>query len=176
MQVKQKQIIFSFCKYEDFHLFMDPDPHLGSWIRVRILIHQTVWIWIQTKRMPIKNTALLKYIPLKNACDNPKNAPCQYIFLPKPGLNSGNAELTAECGEYGRHLLAARNSACHVRVKIKEITHPYGQGCGSGSLTGLAPDSIGSVDPDPGGQIGPTKEENFFKVHVLKCWMASFES
>ncbi len=31
------------------------------------------------------------------------------------------------------------------------------------------PDSIGSVDPDPGGQKSPTKVEIFFKVHVLKC-------
>jgi hypothetical protein len=40
------------------------------------------------------------------------------------------------------------------------------------------PDSIGSVDPDPnpGGQKLPTKVENFLKVHVLKRWMASFES
>ncbi len=40
---------------------------------------------------------------------------------------------------------------------------PAGQGCGSGS--GLDPDSIGSVDPDPypGGQKWPTKEEVFLK-------------
>ena len=28
-------------------------------------------------------------------------------------------------------------------------------------------------DPDPGGQKSPTKVE---KIHVLKCWMASFVS
>ncbi len=33
------------------------------------------------------------------------------------------------------------------------------QGCGSGS--GLDPDSIGSVDPDPGGQKLPAKVEKF---------------
>ncbi len=51
----------------------------------------------------------------------------------------------------------------------------YGQGFGSGS--GLDPYSIGPVDPDPdpdpGGQKWPTKVE---KIHVLKCWMASFVS
>jgi hypothetical protein len=31
-------------------------------------------------------------------------------------------------------------------------------------------------DPDPGGENDPQKEEFFFQVHVLKCWMASFES
>ena len=32
-------------------------------------------------------------------------------------------------------------------------------------------------DPDPGGQKRPTKvEKKLVKVHVLKCWMASFES
>ncbi len=36
---------------------------------------------------------------------------CRDSFSPKPGLNCGNAKLTAEGGEYGRHLLAARNSA-----------------------------------------------------------------
>jgi hypothetical protein len=33
------------------------------------------------------------------------------------------------------------------------------------------PDSIGS-----GGQKLPTKVKKIVKVHVLKCWMASFES
>jgi hypothetical protein len=41
-------------------------------------------------------------------------------------------------------------------------------------------DSIESVDPDldpdPAGQKRPTKVEKNFRVHVLKCWMASFES
>jgi hypothetical protein len=31
---------------------------------------------------------------------------------------------------------------------------------------------IRNPDPDPGGQKCPTKVEIFFKVHVLKCWMA----
>jgi hypothetical protein len=31
-------------------------------------------------------------------------------------------------------------------------------------------------DPDEGGQKWLTKVGNFLKVHVLKCWMASFES
>ncbi len=49
----------------------------------------------------------------------------------------------------------------------------FRQGFGSGS--GLDPYSIGPVDPDPdpGGQKLPTKVE---KIHVLKCWMASFVS
>jgi hypothetical protein len=32
---------------------------------------------------------------------------------------------------------------------------------------------IRNPDPDPGGQKCPTKVE---KIHVLKCWMASFVS
>jgi hypothetical protein len=50
------------------------------------------------------------------------------------------------------------------------------QGCGSGS--GLDPDSIGSVDPDPGiririqeGKNDPQKQKFVLKVHVLKCWI-----
>ncbi len=61
------------------------------------------------------------------------------------------------------------------RSKIQLISSPIcNQGCGSGS--GLDPDSIGSVDPDPGGQKWPSKVEKNFKVHVLKCWMASFRA
>ncbi len=45
-------------------------------------------------------------------------------------------------------------------------------------------DSIGSVDPDSESVSGSGsrrakithKSRNFFKVHVLKCWMASFEA
>jgi hypothetical protein len=66
---------------------------------------------------------------------------------------------------------------------------PGGQSCGSGS--GLDPDSIGSVDPDSIRSVDPDSEsgsgsrrakmthksrKKFVKVHVLKCWMASFES
>jgi hypothetical protein len=51
------------------------------------------------------------------------------------------------------------------------------QGCGAGS--GLDPDSIGSVDPESGSGSRRAKmthksREKFVKVHVLKCWMASF--
>jgi hypothetical protein len=45
------------------------------------------------------------------------------------------------------------------------------------------PDSIGSVDPDPESGSGSRRakmthksRKKFVKVHVLKCWMASFES
>jgi hypothetical protein len=57
------------------------------------------------------------------------------------------------------------------------------QGFGSGS--GLDPDSIGPVDPDPDSESGSgsrrakmthKSRKKFVKVHVLKCWMASFES
>jgi hypothetical protein len=61
------------------------------------------------------------------------------------------------------------------------------QGCGSGS--GLDPYSIGLVDPDPdpysefGSGSGSRRakmtnksRKKFVKVHVLKCWMASFSS
>jgi hypothetical protein len=55
------------------------------------------------------------------------------------------------------------------------------QGFGSGS--GLDPYSIGPVDPDPESGSGSRRakmthksRKKFEKVHVLKCWMASFES
>ncbi len=59
------------------------------------------------------------------------------------------------------------------------------QGFGSGS--GLDSDSIGPVDPDPDSESGSgsgsrrakmthKSRKKFVKVHVLKCWMASFES
>jgi hypothetical protein len=57
------------------------------------------------------------------------------------------------------------------------------QGCGAGS--GLDPDSVGSVDPDPDSESGSgsrrakmthKSRKKFVKVHVLKCWIASFES
>jgi hypothetical protein len=43
--------------------------------------------------------------------------------------------------------------------------------------SGLDPDSIGSVDPESGSRRAKMthKRRFFFKVHVLKCWMASFE-
>jgi hypothetical protein len=70
----------------------------------------------------------------------------------------------------------------------RETHNPAGgtnfkQGCGSGS--GLDPDSIGSFDPDSESGSGSGsrrakmthKSRNIFlKFHVLKCWMASFES
>ncbi len=65
----------------------------------------------------------------------------------------------------------------HKNVNIKQCF-------GSGS--GLDPDSIRSVDPDPdtysesgsgeGGQKLPRKVEKIKKFHVLKCWFFSFES
>ncbi len=39
------------------------------------------------------------------------------------------------------------------------------QGSGSGS----DPDSIRSMDPNPGGQKGPTKVEKINKFHIFKC-------
>jgi hypothetical protein len=58
------------------------------------------------------------------------------------------------------------------------------QWCGSGSV--LDPYSIGSVDPDPDpysesgsgsrrAKMTHKSRQKFVKVHVLKCWMASFE-
>jgi hypothetical protein len=45
------------------------------------------------------------------------------------------------------------------------------------------PDSIGSVDTDPDSESGSRRakmthksRKKLVKVHVLKCWMASFES
>jgi hypothetical protein len=35
---------------------------------------------------------------------------------------------------------------------------------------------IRNPDPDPGGQIWPTKVAKKSEIHVLKCWMFSFES
>ncbi len=59
------------------------------------------------------------------------------------------------------------------------------QGFGSGS--GLDPYLIGPVDPDPYSESGSgsgsrrakmthKSRKKFVKVHVLKCWLASFES
>jgi hypothetical protein len=57
------------------------------------------------------------------------------------------------------------------------------QGFGSGS--GLDPDSIGPLDLDPDSESGSGSKrakmthksrKKFVKVHVLKYWMASFES
>ncbi len=54
-----------------------------------------------------------------------------------------------------------------------------------GSGSGLDPYSIGPVDPDPYSESGSgsrrakmthKSRKKFVKVHVLKCWMASFES
>jgi hypothetical protein len=54
---------------------------------------------------------------------------------------------------------------------------------GSGSV--LDPSSIGSVDPDPYSESGSgsrrakmthKSRQYLVKVHVLKCWMASFEN
>jgi hypothetical protein len=37
------------------------------------------------------------------------------------------------------------------------------------------PDSVRSMDPDPGGQKNdPQKYKKVKKVHVLKCWVFSF--
>jgi hypothetical protein len=68
----------------------------------------------------------------------------------------------------------------------------YYQGFGSGSGldpdsirvgSGFDPDLIGPVDPDPDSESGSRRakmthksRKKFVKVHVLKCWMASFES
>ena len=62
-----------------------------------------------------------------------------------------------------------------------DLINPKIQDFGSGS--GLDPDSIGPVDPDSESRSGsrrakltPKSRKIFVKVHVLKCWMASFES
>jgi hypothetical protein len=62
----------------------------------------------------------------------------------------------------------------HLELGMDPIVIVFFQGCGSGSV--MDPDSIGSVDPDPGGQKLPTKVEKIKKINVLKCWMFSFES
>ncbi len=68
----------------------------------------------------------------------------------------------------------------------KQDPHPHHQGCESGSVSGsrLDPDSIGSVDPDSETGSGSrrakithkSREKKIKKFHVLKCWMAFFES
>jgi hypothetical protein len=63
------------------------------------------------------------------------------------------------------------------------------QGCGSGTGSGsvLDPYSIGSVDPDPDpysesgsgsrrAKMTHKSRKKLVKVHVLKCWMASFRA
>jgi hypothetical protein len=64
-------------------------------------------------------------------------------------------------------------------VLVIPALHSAQQGCGSG----LDPDSIGSVDPDPesGSRSRRAKmthksRKKLKKFHVFKCWMASFES
>jgi hypothetical protein len=70
----------------------------------------------------------------------------------------------------------------HIK-KNPPFLGPKFQGCGSGSV--LDPYSIGSVDPDPYSESGSgsrrakithKRRKKLVKVHVLKCWMASFES
>ncbi len=74
-------------------------------------------------------------------------------------------------------LIQEKNLNSKSRVRLKECN----QGFGSGS--GLDPYSIGPVDPDPESGSGSRRakmthksRKKFVKVHVLKCWMASFES
>jgi hypothetical protein len=70
----------------------------------------------------------------------------------------GPARRTAGCGNgYTLHGHTAGDGKGYT-VNVQTA------GCGKG------------LDPDPGGQKCPTKVENFLKVHVLKCWMAFFES
>jgi hypothetical protein len=70
------------------------------------------------------------------------------------------------------------------RIKLV-FFHSFLQGCGSGTGSGsvLDPYSIGSVDPDPYSESGSRRakithksRKKLVKVHVLKCWMASYES
>ena len=67
--------------------------------------------------------------------------------------------------------------SCPSRIpEPTTVTKEGGEIQGSGS--GLDSDSIGPADPDPdpAGQKCPTKVEIFFKVHVLKCWMAELQA
>jgi hypothetical protein len=71
------------------------------------------------------------------------------------------------------------NAAAYAKVFRHTTEHHLPQGFGSGS--GLDPDSIGPVDPDPDSgsrraKITHKSRKKFVKVHVFKCWMASFES
>jgi hypothetical protein len=55
----------------------------------------------------------------------------------------------------------------------------HDQGCGSGSVSGLDPDSIGSVDPDPESGSGFRRAKMTTKVEKnlkISCWMTSFAS
>ena len=49
------------------------------------------------------------------------------------------------------------------------------QGCGSGSGSVLDPYSIGSLDPDPGGQKLHIKIERLKIFNLLKFWIFSLE-
>jgi hypothetical protein len=54
MNASETKIIisaFAIMKIFTSIFYMGPDPYLGSWIRVRFLIHQIAWIWIYMKRM-----------------------------------------------------------------------------------------------------------------------------
>jgi hypothetical protein len=68
-----------------------------------------------------------------------------------------------------------------LRQKLQQKLMLSNQGFGSGS--GLDPDSIGPVDPESESGSGSRRakmthksRKKFVEVHVLKCWMASFES
>jgi hypothetical protein len=72
-----------------------------------------------------------------------------------------------------------QNTTC-VHTNLVRIGIYFEQGCGSRIRVRIRIQSgqwirIQIRNPDPGGQKGPTKVEIFFEVHVLKCWMASFE-
>ena len=92
------------------------------------------------------------------------------MYRTSTGSNCSRAEVL------NRNLVDIEN-----RVPITYTVLPVGtyQGCGSGS--GLDPYSIGSVDPDSESGSGSrrakmTHKTKVGKSHVLKCWMASFES
>ncbi len=97
------------------------------------------------------------------------------VLLLGPGCRPQNHHHVPHIGDYEyRHL---------GRQGLRR--GPGMQGDAQGSGSGLDPDSIGSVDPDPDSESGSgsrrakitqKSRKKFVKVHVLKCWMPSFES
>jgi hypothetical protein len=56
--------------------------------------------------------------------------------------------------QYGKSMYGNSSTTAELKVPYFYVSSAT---CGSGSGSGLDPDSIGSVDPDPGGQKWPTK-------------------
>jgi hypothetical protein len=170
-----KKIIFGchlegqWWKKKDPHPHPDPNPDpLVRSMDPRIRIH--------TKMSLIHNTALQLSILMinKGGLTWNERLRCWVKFW-----------LAVRDWHLAQRLQRLRGCAVLGRLRRRALSYIRSHSCKQGCGSGLDPDSIGSVDPDrnpdpdQGGKKWPTKVENFvknLKVHVLKCWMASFEN